>query len=55
MNVVLALGLALTGLGVVGYLAGLVTPYTGRAFSLTALMVGVTLVAVGSGGEGEGP
>lgn len=51
MNVVLAAGIATTGLGVVGYLAGLVAAYEGRAFSLTAVMIGITLVAVGSGGR----
>ncbi|MFB6097445.1 MAG: hypothetical protein ABEJ74_08665 [Haloferacaceae archaeon] len=40
-------GGALCGLGIVGYVAGIAVPYTGRAFSITALMVGVTLYAVG--------
>jgi len=61
MNVVLAAGIVATALGVVGYVAGLVVAYEGRAFSLTALMIGITLVAVGSGdrsaaaAEGEHP
>lgn len=52
MNRTLALGIALTGGGVLGYAAGIVTPYPGRAFTVTAVMVGVTLLAIGqNGGE----
>jgi len=40
-------GAALSAVGVCGYLAGLVVAYPGRAFSITAVMVGITLVAVG--------
>lgn len=47
MNTVSAVGLALAVGGVVGYLAGVVAPYPGRALSLAALMTGVTLLAVG--------
>lgn len=46
MNPVLALGLGLTLGGLAGYLLGLSTPYWGRAFSVTMLMVGVALVAM---------
>lgn len=46
MNPVLALGLVLTLGGLAGYLVGLSTPYWGRAFSVTLLMVGVALVAM---------
>lgn len=53
MNRTRAAGLALTVGGVAGYLAGLATPYPGRAFSLTAVMVGITLAAIGTGGDGE--
>ena len=35
-------------LGVVGYVAGIYAPYPGRSFSVTALMVGITLLAIGS-------
>lgn len=52
MDTTLAAGLALTGLGVAGYVAGVVTPYPGRAASIVGVMVGVTLVAIGSA-EGE--
>jgi hypothetical protein len=48
-------GLATTLAGLVGYVLGVVAPYPGRGFSLTGLMVGLTLMAVGdwSGGETE--
>ncbi|GAB3322060.1 MULTISPECIES: hypothetical protein [Haloplanus] len=42
-------GVALSAVGVCGYVAGLVVAYPGRAFSITAVMVGITLVAVGDG------
>ena len=48
-NGTLAAGLALTVLSLVGYAAGLVAPYPGRAFSLTGLMVGLALLSVGGG------
>jgi hypothetical protein len=40
---------ALTALGLVGYAAGVAGPYPGRAFSMTAAMVGITLLAVTGG------
>lgn len=46
-------GLALVGL--VGYGVGIVTPFPGRAFSLTALMVGVTLLVVARRSPGGEP
>lgn len=46
MNRVLATGLALTTLGLAGYLVGLSTPYWGRAFSVTLVMVGIALFAM---------
>jgi hypothetical protein len=44
-----ALGLAVTaaGVGVAGYLAGIATAYPGRAFSVTAVIVGITLASIG--------
>ena len=51
MNTALAAGTAFTVAGLVGYLIGVVAPYPGRAFSVTAVMVGVTLLAIGRGGE----
>lgn len=49
MNRTLAAGCLLTGGGLVGYGVGVVAPYPGRAFSLTSIIVGATLIAVGSG------
>ena len=40
-------GAVLGGLGLVGYVVGIAGPYAGRAFSITALMVGVALLSVG--------
>jgi len=53
MNATAAVGLGLAVLGVAGYVVGLTVPYPGRAFSLTALMLGLTVMAVArtSGGE----
>jgi len=50
MNAIAAAGLGLTALGLAGYVVGLVAPYPGRAFSLTALMLGLTVAAVGRSG-----
>ena len=46
MDVGLAAGLALTALGVAGYVAGVFVAYPGRSFSLTLLMAGVAIAAV---------
>ncbi|MCO8245091.1 MULTISPECIES: hypothetical protein [unclassified Haladaptatus] len=46
MNRTYASGLGLTALGLVGYLIGIETPYPGRAFSITGVMVGITLLAI---------
>ena len=40
-------GIVLTFAGVAGYVAGVVVPYPGRSFSLTAVMVGLTVLSVG--------
>lgn len=53
MNRTLLAGIALTAAGVVGYAVGVARPYPGRAFSLSGVMIGLTLVAVGSGGTIE--
>ncbi|WP_168192951.1 hypothetical protein [Halostella pelagica] len=50
MNRNLAVGTALTVGGVVGYVAGIATQYPGRAFSVAAVMVGLTLLVVGRAG-----
>lgn len=39
-------GLFLSALGFLGYSIGVTRPYPGRAFSIAALMVGVTLVGI---------
>jgi|AntDeeMinimDraft_5_1070356.scaffolds.fasta_scaffold129322_2 hypothetical protein len=51
MNRTRVAGLVLTVGGVVGYLVGLATPYPGRAFSVTAVIVGITLASIGGGGD----
>jgi hypothetical protein len=48
-NAPLLVGAALVVLGTVGYVAGVVTPYLGRSLTLAGLMVGIALLAVGSG------
>ena len=49
-------GLIVTAIGIAGYAVGTTVAYQGRAFTLTAVMVGLTLVAIGTangrGGEG---
>jgi hypothetical protein len=47
-------GLVLTALALVGYVLGVVAPYPGRALSLTGVMVGLTLAAVGGGDRESG-
>lgn len=54
MNLVFASGIVLTAVGVAGYLAGTTVEYPGRAFSVTAVMIGVTLLAIGSANSPEG-
>jgi hypothetical protein len=48
MNWLFVGGTGLSVLGTVGYLVGIAVSYPGRAFSLTAVMVGLTLFAIGS-------
>jgi len=55
MNRVSGSGLALAAGGVVAYLVGVAAPYPGRAFSLTAVMTGVTMLAVGRSDHTEAP
>lgn len=52
MQPVALAGAACTLLALVGYGVGLLAPYPGRAFTLTGMMVGVALVAVGLAREG---
>jgi len=41
------LGFVLSIAGIAGYVAGIYAEYPGRAFSTTAVMTGITLVAIG--------
>lgn len=54
MNTEFAVGVAVTVIGFVGYVAGVTVSYPGRSFSLAALMVGLTLAAVGRTPNAEG-
>lgn len=54
MNRLLGLGMGLTVLGVVGYLVGIETTYPGRGFTVTAVMVGITLAIIGRTTPPEG-
>jgi len=54
MRAPLALGLALTAVGTVGYAVGVGTAYPGRSLSVAAVMVGVTLAAIGRSTPPEG-
>ncbi len=47
MNPISTTGAVLLAVGLVGYGVGVTTPYPGRAFSLTAITLGVALVAIG--------
>jgi len=51
MQRVRILGGVATVLGLVGYVAGVLAPYPGRAFSVALGMVGLTLVGVGGDRE----
>ncbi|WP_336362928.1 hypothetical protein [Halalkalicoccus salilacus] len=54
MNHTFGLGLGLTAGALVGYAVGVSVSYPGRAFSVTVVMIGITLAAVGFEG-GNGP
>lgn len=41
-------GLGLFTVGLVGYVVGVYVAYPGRAFSITAIVVGIALVAIAS-------
>lgn len=47
MNPTSALGTVLLSVGLAGYGAGIAVDYPGRAFSITAVIVGIALVAIG--------
>jgi hypothetical protein len=54
MDSLAALGPLLVVVGLAGYVAGIAVPYPGRAFALTVLMVGTTLLAVRPPATAEG-
>ena len=52
MNRSLGAGLVLSAVGFVGYAVGVWMVYPARSFSVTALMVGITLAAIGRSLDG---
>lgn len=54
MNWTLVAGVVLTALSLVGYAVGVVVPYPGRSFSVTAFMAGVSLAVIGRALEPRG-
>jgi len=46
MNAPFAVGAALTVVGVAAYVVGVARPFPGRSFSVAAVMIGVSLLAV---------
>lgn len=40
-------GIGLSLVGLIGYVIGIYVAYPGRAFSITAVMIGIALVAIG--------
>ncbi|WP_135830527.1 hypothetical protein [Halorussus halobius] len=55
MNAAFAAGIVLTVAGLAGYAVGVTVAYPGRAFSVTGVMVGVTLLSVGRGSAWADP
>lgn len=53
MNIVSGAGVALTAGGTVAYFVGVTVSFPGRSFSVTAVMVGITLLAVGRSNPAE--
>jgi hypothetical protein len=53
MNRVGWIGVALTVIGLACYAAGVALAYPGRSFSVTAVMIGVTLAAIAMPGAEE--
>lgn len=49
MNRPTLLGAVCTGLSLVGYVLGVLAPYVGRSLTVTGVLVGLTLIAVGGG------
>lgn len=48
MNRLVVAGALMVALGVVGYAVGVFVEYPGRSLSVTAIMVGITLMAIRS-------
>lgn len=46
MNAATLIGGLFTLLGLAGYAVGIATPYTGRSFSITLFMIGITVIAI---------
>ena len=55
MNSAFAAGILFTAVGLAGYVLGMRLAYPGRAFAVTAIMVGITLVAMRGAFGGEQP
>lgn len=53
MNRIIGSGVVFTVLGVVGYSIGVFVSYPGRAFSITAVMIGISLLAIGRRSQKE--
>lgn len=51
MNRMIAVGGGLTAAGLVGYALGVAVSYPGRALTVTGIMVGIALLAVGRAEE----
>jgi hypothetical protein len=47
-------GIAIVSVGIAAYITGIYIPYPGRAFSLTAIMIGAGLVAISRPSSTEG-
>jgi len=47
MNRSALVGIGLFVAGIVGYVAGIYVAYPGRGFTITAVMIGLALVAIG--------
>ena len=60
MNRTLAVGTGLTAASALGYVVGVLEPYPFRAFAVSGVMIGITIVAVAgndagaSGGDEHG-
>lgn len=46
MNRSTIVGIGLFTAGIIGYVVGIYVAYPGRGFSITAVMIGITLVAI---------